>query len=204
MPEDELRLTILDAIIDCPSSPFVLMLTEVRRELARDIGVMEMLCELRAMREADLITSSNDSGDGDFVVYFDNAELGATADRYEQWFKRNEDDLNVSWDPFGLWFEITDVGRLDWHRNLPADYVEPLLWRSGGDATGHLVIYAQDEECVARALESWALTSPNRPIDAASRVTEPLPEYVLNINRVIRDGIRVTFSISKSDRLRQH
>ncbi len=199
MAENELRQTILDAIIDCPSSPFVLMLTEVRRELERDVEMMEMLRELRAMRDADLITSSNDSGDGDFVVYFDGAQLEAVAEQYEQWFEQHKNDLNVSWDPFGLWFEITDAGRIDWHRNLPAGYIEPLLWRSVADAGGHLVIYAQDEECVARALENWTKSNPDRSIDADSRVVEPLPEYVLNINRVIRDGIRVTMTISQRE-----
>lgn len=196
MPESELRQTILDAIIDCPSSPFVLMLTEVRTEMERDVRIIEMLHELRAMCDKRLITSSNDSGDGDAVVDFDNAPIEAIAHRYEEWFQENADDLNLSWDPFGLWFEITDEGQLEWHGNLPSDYVEPLFWRMVGDANGNIVIYAQDEACVARAVESWTKTNRGRQMDWDSRTTEPLPEYVLNVKRVIRDGIRVSINIS--------
>ena len=55
MAETDLRHTILDAIIDCPSSPFVLMLTEVRAEIERPVEVIEMMRELRAMCDSRLI-----------------------------------------------------------------------------------------------------------------------------------------------------
>ena len=195
MPEGDLQQAILDAIIDDPSWPFVPMLAEVRSEIERDVRIIEMLRELRAMCDKRLVMWSNYPVNGNFLVDFDNAPIEAIAERYEKWFLDSRDDLNLSWDPFGLCFEVTDEGLLEWHRNLPPDYVEPPLWCMVL-GNSEIVIYAQDEQCVAVAVESWVTTNPKRRMDWDTRTTDPLAEYVLNVNRVIRDGIRVTIKVS--------
>jgi hypothetical protein len=112
---------------------------------------------------------------------------------YAQWLPTEHDFARLSADEVGLWLQITDTGRSEWRKTLPSDYEQPPLWRVGGDETDVVTVWAEDIQSAEKGIASWSQFNPEWAEAIESRRVEPLPEYMFRSDRIIRDGVKVTF-----------
>jgi hypothetical protein len=195
--ERELRGLILNLIIDGGEEPFALTYGEMRLELGREPGVDLAFTQLRGLERDGSVLLRIFDGDGWREPSL--AERASLEAEYRNWLPHEQDFGELSSDRVGLWVHITAEGIREWRANLTPEYVEPPLWQiSGTEDT--VIIRAQDEAFEACALESWIRLNDEEELDRSSRSVKPLPHYELRSDRIIENGVEITY---RKRRLRQ-
>ena len=200
MAASDLRHDILDALIDCGvgGSPFASIFGEVREDRSGHLEVYEALDELQHMEDDGLVTAEMIQPDGAHRAT--EAFRRAAVNEYSAWLPTEQDFGKMADDRVGLWFSITDGGCLPWRAGLPADYMEPLMWRSEAhfDVQPVLTIYAENEAAVEEAKDGWSthISKGWVALWDEQRI-EPLDRYALRADRIIINGIKIVVPLLK-------
>jgi hypothetical protein len=194
--DPEIRQLILNLIVDCRDcgAPFALTYHEMGIELGRPPDIELALRELKTMVDEGLVRETIVRDDGERAPTMSEREERYA--RYRTWLPAETDLGALQMDEGGMWYAMTEKGRAYWRAHLPDDYVEPPLWRVTEDFEREpktVTVLAESVAVANTAIESWKTTNPDWQEVPGSRQTQHLPRFELHPDRIIIDGVKLTF-----------
>jgi hypothetical protein len=119
-------------------------------------------------------------------------ERATTFAAYDQWLPGAAWE-EFSYDPIGLWFEVTSEGRAAWQQGdgeRTASQAD--LWMLDlDDATQTIVIHAATEDVAHERLHWWLSEHPDMKVVFDSDRVEPVSSFTLRSGVMVRDGVRL-------------
>jgi hypothetical protein len=193
-----LQSNLLDLLVDAPSSFAALYGGLVRHcGYSPGVDVAVVLDALLEMERREWVKAKQMADDGSFRVPTPT-ERNANLLAYQEWLP-NADFKELSVDEVGLWYEITDDGRVEWKQRVDDDEkTGSHRWTLDDFSENQtLVIRAASLEVAQGILRWWLSKNPEVELENDSQDIQLGSEFTLHDGTAVADGIELSYRYRK-------